>query len=114
EVRSGGAGKSERGLPRLGPGESADVGLWLEGTYPYVSGGVSSWVHEIITGLPELTFGAIFLGASPETYGDIRCELPPNLVHLETHYLMSGPRPAAVRRERRGGEPSTAVSPSGA
>ncbi len=78
-----------------------DVGLLLEGTYPYVSGGVSSWVHEIISGLPELTFGAIFLGASPETYGEIRYELPPNLVHLETHYLMSGPRPAALPRKTR-------------
>jgi polysaccharide biosynthesis protein PelF len=85
----------DRPLPRLPPGGSADVGLLLEGTYPYVSGGVSSWVHEIITGLPELTFGAIFLGASPETYGEIRYELPPNLVHLETHYLMSGRAEAA-------------------
>ena len=25
---------------------AADVCLVLEGTYPYVSGGVSSWVHE--------------------------------------------------------------------
>jgi glycosyltransferase involved in cell wall biosynthesis len=79
-----------RELPRLPPDGVADVGLVLEGTYPYVSGGVSSWVHEIITGLPELTFGAIFLGASPETYGEIRYRLPRNLVHLETHYLMSG------------------------
>jgi glycosyltransferase involved in cell wall biosynthesis len=87
---NGGAGYSERRLPRLEPGESADVGLLLEGTYPYVSGGVSSWVHEIITGLPDLTFGVIFLGASPETYGEIRYQLPRNLVHVETHYLMSG------------------------
>jgi glycosyltransferase involved in cell wall biosynthesis len=70
-----------------------------------VSGGVSSWVHEIITGLPELTFGAIFLGASPETYGPIRYRLPPNLVHLETHYLMSPPgasaSPVRIKRQRK-------------
>ena len=78
-------------LPRLPPGGTADIGLLLEGTYPYVSGGVSSWVHEIITGLPELTFGAVFLGASPESYGPIRYRLPRNLVHLETHYLMAPP-----------------------
>jgi polysaccharide biosynthesis protein PelF len=102
-------------LPTHDPGAGPiDVGLLLEGTYPYVSGGVSSWVHEIISGLPELTFGAIFLGASPETYGDIRYELPPNLVHLETHYLMSGPRPAAVPRERRGAGPGVAAPLSGA
>ena len=32
----------------------ADVGLLLEGTYPYVSGGVSSWVHQIINGFPRV------------------------------------------------------------
>ncbi|HET6150566.1 MAG TPA: GT4 family glycosyltransferase PelF [Polyangia bacterium] len=88
---SGSAENAQRRLPRLAPGESADVGLLLEGTYPYVSGGVSSWVHEIITGLPDLSFGVIFLGASPESYGEIRYQLPRNLVHLETHYLMSEP-----------------------
>ena len=102
-----GAGDGGRELPRLAPGESADVGLLLEGTYPYVSGGVSTWVHEIITGLPDLTFGVIFLGASPETYGEIRYQLPRNLVHLETHYLMSGPGTApageAVPRVRERG-----------
>lgn len=38
----------------------ADVGLLLEGTYPYVSGGVSSWVHQIINGFPDLTFALLF------------------------------------------------------
>ena len=76
-ARVSSAGENAARAAALAPGESADVGLLLEGTYPYVSGGVSSWVHEIITGLPELTFGAIFLGASPETYGEIRYRLPP-------------------------------------
>ena len=40
----------------------ADVGLLLEGTYPYVAGGVSSWVHQIINGFPDLTFAICFLG----------------------------------------------------
>jgi hypothetical protein len=32
----------------------ADVCMLLEGTYPYVRGGVSSWVHHILTGLSDL------------------------------------------------------------
>jgi glycosyltransferase involved in cell wall biosynthesis len=87
-------------LPRLGPGDSADVAFLLEGTYPYVKGGVSTWVHELITGLPELRFAVVFLGSTPEHYGEIRYQLPPNLVHLETHYLMDRqelPRPRARR-----------------
>ena len=39
-----------------------DVTLLLEGTYPFVSGGVSSWVHQIIRGLPEYSFSLVFLG----------------------------------------------------
>ena len=32
-----------------------DVMLLLEGTFPFVSGGVSSWVNQLILGLTELT-----------------------------------------------------------
>lgn len=75
---------SERVLPRS---DKVDVLLLLEGTFPFVSGGVSSWVNQIIRGFPELRFGAIFLGSRPEDYGDLRYALPDNLVHLETVYL---------------------------
>jgi glycosyltransferase involved in cell wall biosynthesis len=87
-------------FPRLSGDGVADVGLLLEGTYPYVSGGVSTWVHEIITGFPELTFGICFLGATPETYGDVKYRLPPNVVHVEIHHLMAGRPPARPRRAR--------------
>ena len=41
----------------------ADVCLLLEGTYPFVRGGVSAWVHQIISGLPELSFSLVFVGS---------------------------------------------------
>jgi polysaccharide biosynthesis protein PelF len=88
-------------FPRLDLGGVADVGLLLEGTYPFVSGGVSTWVHEIVTGFPELTFGICFLGATPETYGDAKYRLPPNVVHLEVHYLMERQRAVLPRWRRR-------------
>ena len=65
----------------------ADVGLLLEGTYPYVSGGVSSWVHQIINGFPDLTFAICFLGSRRQDYGEKKFQLPTNVVHLEEHYL---------------------------
>ncbi|MFL5307453.1 MAG: GT4 family glycosyltransferase PelF [Polyangia bacterium] len=89
-------------FPRLAPGSVADVGLLLEGTYPYVSGGVSTWVHEIISGFPELTFGICFLGATPETYGEVKYRLPRNVVHVEVHHLMEPMRP--VPHGRRSGD----------
>jgi glycosyltransferase involved in cell wall biosynthesis len=84
-------------LPTLRSKDPVDVLFLLEGTYPFVSGGVSSWVHEIITGLPELRFGVIFLGASAAHYDGLKYTLPPNLVHLETHFLMEGREPPPVR-----------------
>jgi hypothetical protein len=65
----------------------ADVGLLLEGTYPYVSGGVSSWVHQIINGFPDLTFAICFLGSRKQDYGEMKFQLPANVVHIEEHYL---------------------------
>ena len=36
--------------------EIADVCLILEGTYPFVTGGVSSWTHQLIVHLPDVKF----------------------------------------------------------
>ncbi len=66
----------------------ADIGLMLEGTYPYVRGGVSSWVHQMITGLPQYTFALVFLGGQKENYGKMMYALPPNVTHMQEHYLM--------------------------
>ena len=71
-------------LPRA---NSADICLLLEGTFPYVSGGVSSWVNQIIRGFPEYTFACCFVGSRPEDYGEMKYDLPDNVVHLEVHYL---------------------------
>lgn len=71
-------------LPRA---DSADICLLLEGTFPFVSGGVSSWVNQIIRGFPEYRFACCFVGSKPEDYGEIKYSLPDNVVHLETHFL---------------------------
>ena len=67
--------------------KEADIALLLEGTFPFVSGGVSSWVHQLIKGFPEYRFACIFLGSRPEDYGTPLYDLPDNVVHLEIHYL---------------------------
>ncbi len=80
-------------LPRA---ERVDVMLLLEGTFPYVSGGVSSWVNQIVRGFPELTFGAVFIGSRRSDYGEMKYALPDNLVHLECHYMHEFPAPPTV------------------
>ena len=66
----------------------ANVCLLLEGTFPYVRGGVSTWVKQMIEGMPELSFSIIYLGADRTTHPQPAYTLPENVVHLETHFLM--------------------------
>ena len=66
-----------------------DVLMVAEGTYPFIRGGVSTWIHDLITGLDEFNFGVIFLGSNEDDYQGIRYELPENLVYLDSHYLFS-------------------------
>lgn len=80
----------------------ADITFLLEGTFPYVSGGVSSWVNEIIRGFPELKFAAIFIGSRREDYGEMKYELPDNLISLQTYYLFDDnedPEPKPVKAD---------------
>ncbi len=90
--------------------ETADVTLLLEGTFPYVSGGVSSWVNEIIRGFPELRFAVVFIGSRPEDYGHMKYTLPDNVVALETHYLFSDNEPPPTRPVHADGEIMNDVS----
>jgi glycosyltransferase involved in cell wall biosynthesis len=60
----------------------ADVCLLVEGTYPFVSGGVSSWVHDVICGHPELTFTVLYVGSYPGAHGEPRFQLPANVIGL--------------------------------
>jgi len=80
----------------------ADVTLLLEGTYPFIHGGVSSWVHQMINGLSEFTFSLVFIGGSPANYGEMRYELPQNVVHLETHYLIDARQSGLIAEGRKG------------
>jgi glycosyltransferase involved in cell wall biosynthesis len=70
------------------PASCADVTLLLEGSYPFVRGGVSSWVHQLILGLPEVSFSLVYLGAERHVDEKSRYELPPNVQGLHCHYLM--------------------------
>ncbi|MFQ5595367.1 MAG: GT4 family glycosyltransferase PelF [Anaerolineae bacterium] len=59
-----------------------DVCLILEGTYPYITGGVAAWVQSLLTGLPDLTFAIVHLSAGDNQPSHARYTLPPNLVEI--------------------------------
>ena len=65
----------------------ADVCLLLEGTFPFVRGGVSSWVNEMIRSYPETRFAIVFIGSREQDYNGAAYALPDNVVHIETHFL---------------------------
>ena len=67
--------------------DSVDILIFAEGTYPYVKGGVASWIHQLISGLPHYTFGIVFLGSRGKDYDGISYDLPENLKHVEQHFL---------------------------
>ncbi|MFK7890613.1 MAG: GT4 family glycosyltransferase PelF, partial [Granulosicoccus sp.] len=71
----------------------ADICLLLEGTFPYVRGGVSSWVKQLIEGLPHYRFSIVYLGADRDSAKEYAYEIPKNVVHIETHYLMENLKP---------------------
>lgn len=84
----------------------ADVCLILEGTYPYVQGGVSSWVHQILTELPDVTFALFFLGSTSDQVAKKRYTPPANVISLTEIFLFEqlpaaelapNPLPAAQR-----------------
>ena len=75
------------GVPEDGVYVDVDVAIVMESTYPYLKGGVSAVVHDIITGNPDLTFGIIHItwdSHSPrkDLYG-----MPDNVAWVRVLYL---------------------------
>ena len=42
------------------------VCLIVEGAYPYVNGGVSSWIQQLICSMPEVEFVVQTIAAAPD------------------------------------------------
>ncbi|MCQ0971427.1 GT4 family glycosyltransferase PelF [Paracoccus sp. TK19116] len=59
-----------------------DVCIVVEGCYPFVAGGVSSWLDWLIRSQPDTSFGIVAIVAD-ERPREIRYELPPNVVALQ-------------------------------
>lgn len=77
-----------------------DVCLLVEGCYPYVTGGVSSWLDWLIRNQPEVRFGVVAIVADdrPRTP---KIALPENVVHFGTVALSPGRKDRACRLSRR-------------
>lgn len=61
--------------------------LLAEGSYPYVVGGVSSWIQMLMSGLPEHEFVIYSIGAEAKDRGKFKYELPKNCIGVEEMFL---------------------------
>lgn len=61
--------------------------LVLEGSYPYVHGGVSTWIHQYITNMKEHEFVLWVIGAEARDRGRFVYELPENVVQVQELFL---------------------------
>ena len=77
---------------------SADVALLLEGTYPYVAGGVSSWVDQVLAAHAERRFALLHIGPYPGAYRAPVYTLPKNVVGMVEIYCRGDEAGATSRR----------------
>lgn len=71
--------------------EKADICLFVEGSYPYVRGGVSSWVQEQIKYFKDLTFSIVHMVASSSEIKEFKYDLPKNILYYKDIYLYDLP-----------------------
>lgn len=88
----------------LDSGKDIDILIITEGTYPYIRGGVSTWVHDLVNGLSEFNFGIVFLGSRMQDYGEMKYKLPENVVYLLTAYMFDNierPPPKEIKGNKK-------------
>ena len=61
--------------------------ILAEGCYPYVAGGVSSWIQMLIKGMPEHEFVICTIAANTDQKGKFKYELPENVVEVRENFL---------------------------
>lgn len=61
--------------------------LIAEGSYPYVTGGVSSWIQSLMNAMPEHEFIIYAIGAERKQQGKFKYEIPNNVIEVCEFFL---------------------------
>jgi glycosyltransferase involved in cell wall biosynthesis len=80
---------------KMGITQKADICLILEGTYPYVTGGVSGWAHGLIKEQSHLSFHLCAI-VPREAELELKYDLPGNVIGLTTIRLNDLPPGADI------------------
>lgn len=75
--------------------------ITLEGSYPYVRGGVSSWAHNLIRANPQHEYILWVIGATSEDRGKFKYELPENVTAVHEVFMDDALKCSAARKDRR-------------
>lgn len=83
------------------------IALIVEGSYPYVSGGVASWIQMLIASMPQHEFEIIAISSSRKEEKTYKYKLPANLSSIHDVFIMDyqnleegrAPRLSAVEAE---------------
>ena len=71
----------------------------LEGCYPYVTGGVSTWMHQYIQAMPEHEFILWTVAASSEEKGRFKYKLPENVKEVHEIFLNDALKMPALKEK---------------
>lgn len=71
--------------------------LILEGCYPYVHGGVSTWMHQYINAMKEHEFILWIIGANARDKGKFVYEIPDNVIEIHEVFLDDALRVRAAK-----------------
>ncbi len=80
-----------------------DVCLLLEGSYPFVAGGVATWVHQMITAMKDIRFGIVSIMPNADPTRKAKYEVPNHVIYLKQIFLHDYDMKAScVRRSKSG------------
>jgi glycosyltransferase involved in cell wall biosynthesis len=82
----------------VGDHMTADVCLLAEGTYPYVTGGVSAWVHDLVSSLPDIRFVIFHIGAGDDEGRKPVYRVPANVIDVADLGIHGGDEPKVAGR----------------
>ena len=67
--------------------EDVDVAIVMESTYPFLKGGVSAVVHDIVTTNPDISFGIIHISWDSNSPSEDLYGMPENVRWVKTMFI---------------------------
>ncbi|KPU27315.1 hypothetical protein TR13x_06115 [Caloranaerobacter sp. TR13] len=64
-----------------------EVCIISEGSYPYIPGGVASWIHQLVTEMKEINFKILSVMPSEVEKLKYKYDIPKNVIEIKTVYL---------------------------